>query len=195
MKRLFDALEALKNEKIEPSSLRKALESVNLKEIDFSEKLKGFDLLSFNRIKLMSEPLEVFLMTWPPQFFYPIHQHASFWGFVIPVSGILSETLYGYAPNKQKVFIHPTKSYKTGDLIYEPFNVIHKLQNTSPIDPLITLHVYYPPVYSFADTMIFDAKNRRLAVLNEKAEDLSWDLPEEQYKLIQENAYDIEKLW
>lgn len=195
MNKLIDALKALKGKEIEPNLVRQALESVDLKSISVDEMLKSLQPIEFNRQMIMEDPVEVFLMTWPRQFFYPIHQHNNFWGFVIPVKGFLSETIYGYAPNKRKVFIHPTKTFKKGELIYEPLNVIHKLQNTSPMETMVTLHVYYPPKYGFKGTMIFDAKNRRLAVLNEKAKTLSWDLPSEEFELVQENAYDLEKLW
>lgn len=195
MKKLIEALKALKGKEIDPNMVRQVLESADLKNLSVKEELKALKMDAFNRQMVLEDPVQVFLMTWPPQFFYPIHQHNNFWGFVVPVQGILSETIYGYAPNKRKVFIHPTKSFKKGELIYEPMNVIHKLQNTSPIEALVTLHVYFPAVYDFKGTMIFDAKNRRLAVLNEKAGDLSWDLPEDNYELVAEDAYDLEKLW
>ena len=196
MKDILEALQALKGQQIEPNMIRQALESVQLKNINLKEYIKEFkNGTEPNRNTLLKDPVEVFLMQWPPQFFYPIHQHSNFWGFVVPLRGLLSETLYGYAPNKRKVFIHPTKTFREGEIIYEPYKVIHKLQNTSPIETLITLHVYYPAVYDFNGTCIFDAKNRRLAILNEKAEALSWNLPEDRYERIEENAYDLEKLW
>lgn len=195
MKNLIEALKALKGKEIEPNLVRQALESVDLNKISIKNALKNLKTDEFNRQIVMEDPLQVFLMTWPPQFFYPIHQHNNFWGFVIPVQGFLSETIYGHAANKRKMFIHPTKTFKKGELIYEPLNVIHKLQNTSPIESMVTLHVYYPPVYDFKGTMIFDAKNRRMAVLNEKARDLSWELPQDNFEMIEEEAYDLEKLW
>ena len=195
MKEILDALHALKGQKIEPNLVRQVLESLQFRNIhlgDFFEDISSKDL---ERKMLSKDPLEVFLLRWPPQFFYPIHQHDNFWGFVIPLKGILSETLYGHAPNKRKVFIHPTKTFREGEIIYEPYKVIHKLQNTSPLETLITLHVYYPPEYNFDGTHIFDAKNRRLAVLNDKAETISWDLPADHYERMEDDAYELEKLW
>jgi len=195
MKKLLQALEALKGKPIDSNLLRQTLESLDLKRLNVKEEMKQLDRTKFHRITLMEDPVQVFLMNWPPQFFYPIHQHKNFWGFVIPIEGFLSETLYGHAPNKRKVFVHPTKTFKEGELIYEPLNVIHKLQNTSPIQSMVTLHVYFPPDYGFEGTMIFDAKNRRLAVLNAQAEDLDWNLPADRFERIEEEAYDVEKLW
>jgi len=195
MKQIIELLKSLKGKEIDPNIVRGAILTVDLKKIGIEEEFRNLKADEFHRQLVMDDPIQVFLMTWPPQFFYPIHQHNNFWGFVIPVEGVLSETIYGYAPNKRKVFIHPTKNYNKGELIYEPLNVIHKLQNASPIDILITLHIYYPPGYNFTGTMIFDAKNRMLAVLNEKASSLSWDLPEDHYELVEKNAYDLEKLW
>ena len=195
MNRIIKALKALKDKTIEPNIVRQALESINMKSIRVDNAYENPDSDSYKKYILMEEPFQVYLMNWSPQFFFPIHQHNNFWGFVIPIQGVLSETIYGYAANKKKVFIHPTKSYKPGELVYEPFNIIHKLQNTSPIEPITTIHIYHPPSFNFKGTTIFDAKNRTLAVLNEKAQVLSWDLPEDQYETIQEEAYTLEKLW
>lgn len=195
MKEIIQALQSLKGKEIEPNIVRQTLYAINLKKLVIDKEIKDLKKDEFNRRMITNDPMQIFLMTWPPQFFYPIHQHANFWGFVIPIKGVLSETIYGYAPNKRKVFIHPTKTFNKGELIYEPYNVIHKLQNASPIDKLITLHLYYPPDYSFKGTTIFDAKNRKLAVLNEKANNISWDLPSDHYELLAEDAYDLEKLW
>ena len=195
MNQIKKALQALKGKEIDPNMVRQSLESINFKTIRPEDMFTKDDLDVQGRYMIMDDLFQVYFMVWAPQFFFPIHQHNNFWGFVIPIKGVLSETIYGYAPNKRKVFIHPTKSFKSGELIYEPSNVIHKLQNASPIEELITLHIYYPPTYNFKDTKIFDAKNRTLAVLNEKAQTLAWDLPEDHYEMIQEDAYDLEKLW
>ncbi|MGM0573958.1 MAG: cysteine dioxygenase, partial [Bacteroidota bacterium] len=195
MKNLLNVLENIDTSNIKPKVVREVLQSVDLKNLSYKSYLEGYDLGQYNRIRLSDKHLQVFLMTWPPQFLLPIHQHKNFWGFVIPLEGIVSETIYGYAPRKKKVYLHPTKTYKPGEIIYEPYNVIHKLQNTSPLDTTVSLHIYYPPSMGYKGTMIFDAQNRRMAVLNEKAKALSWDLPEDHYDSILEDAYDVEKLW
>ncbi|MFO7874615.1 MAG: cysteine dioxygenase family protein [Bacteroidales bacterium] len=195
MKNLLNVLENIDTSNIKPKVVREVLQSVDFKNLSYKSYLEGYDLGQYNRIRLSDKHLQVFLMTWPPQFLLPIHQHKNFWGFVIPLEGIVSETIYGYAPRKKKVYLHPTKTYKPGEIIYEPYNVIHKLQNTSPLDTTVSLHIYYPPSMGYKGTMIFDAQNRRMAVLNEKAKALSWDLPEDHYDSILEDAYDVEKLW
>lgn len=195
MKEILDLLHSFEEKTVEPGILKRELEAIKPARLFRRAGIPDIQPDKYHRRMLMQSPFEVFIMEWAPQFFFPIHQHNNFWGFVIPLQGILSETIYGYAPNKKKVFIHPTRSHKSGDLIYEPVNVIHKLQNISPIDPLFTLHVYYPAPYTFKGTMMLDAKNRTIAILNEKAPMLSWDLPEDNYELIQEEAYDLEKLW
>lgn len=195
MKQLLQTLNQLKEGGIDPTNTMNAILAIDYKSIDYKEYLEGYELDVYNRIKISDSPLQIFLMTWPPQFLLPIHQHKNFWGYVIPLQGIVAETIYGYAARKKKVYLHPTKTHKHGEIIYEPFNVIHKLQNTSPLEPTISLHIYYPPSYNYEGTMIFDAQNRRLAVLNEKATALSWDLPADHYQTIVEDAYDVEKLW
>lgn len=195
MKEIVRVLKGLKGQTIEPNIVRQAIESVDLSKITLTDEVVFIEKDAHGRQTIIADPVQLFLMTWPPQFFYPIHQHNNFWGFVVPIQGVLSETIYGYAPNKKKVFIHPTKTFGRGNLIYQPLNVIHKLQNASPLDPLITLHIYYPPGYNFKGTTIFDAKNRTLAILNEKANTLSWDLPEDNYDQVVEDAYSLEKLF
>lgn len=195
MKQVLQVLNELKEGSIDPTTTLKALKAIDFKNISYEEYLEGYDPNEYNRIKINDSPMQVFLMTWPPQFFLPIHQHKNFWGYVIPLQGIVAETIYGYAARKKKVFLHPTKTHKQGEIIYEPFNVIHKLQNTSPLESTISLHIYYPPKYNYDGTMIFDAQNRRLAVLNEKAESLSWEFPPDHYHKIVEDAYIVEKLW
>ncbi len=195
MKHLIEALKKLEGQNIEQNLVRKALSGIDFTKLSYRQYLDGKNLEEYNRIKIRDEPLQVFLMTWPPQFMLPIHQHKNFWGFVIPLEGIVAETIYGYAARKKKVFLHPTKTFKPGELIYEPYNVIHKLQNTSPLDACISLHIYHPPFYNYNGTLIFDAQNRKLAVLNEKASMLSWALPADHYDSVMENAYEVEKLW
>ncbi len=195
MKDLIQKLNNLEEKKIEPNRVKKILNETDLGKLSYKEYTEGKDMSIYNRIKISDSPLQVYIMTWPPQFLLPIHQHRNFWGYVIPLEGIVAETIYGYAPRKKKVFLHPTKTYKPGEIIYEPYNVIHKLQNTSPLEPTISLHIYYPPYYNYKGTMIFDAQNRKMAVLSEKAEMLSWDLPPDNYESVLENAYDVEKLW
>ncbi len=195
MKHFVQKLAQLKGQKIDPALVKKVLSEIDFKALDYKDYLEGKDMGVYNRISIIEDPMQVFLMTWPPQFLLPIHQHKNFWGYVIPLEGIVAETIYGYAPRKKKVFLHPTKTYKEGEIIYEPYNVIHKLQNTSPLDVTISIHIYYPPTINYKGTMIFDAQNRKMAVLNEKAESLSWDLPEDQYDSVMEEAYDVEKLW
>ncbi|MDR4987879.1 MAG: cysteine dioxygenase family protein [Bacteroidales bacterium] len=195
MKQLLEALRRLEGKTIEPALVMQTLSGINLKQLTYDEYLEGYDVNTYNRIKINDTPLQVFLMTWPPQFFLPIHQHRNFWGYVVPLKGLISETIYGYAARKKKVYLHPTKTHKPGEIIYEPFNVIHKLQNTSPLESSVSIHIYYPPLYNYSGTMIFDAQNRKLAVLNAKATVLSWELPADHYDEVIEDAYDVEKLW
>ena len=195
MKQVLQALNQLQGKEIDPANAMKVIADIHYKDVDYEKYLEGHDSMAYNRIKINDSPMQVFLMTWPPQFLLPIHQHKNFWGYVIPLKGIIAETVYGYAARKKKIYLHPTKTYKPGEIIYEPYNVIHKLQNTSPLEPTISLHIYYPPFYNYDGTLIFDAQNRRLAVLNEKAPALSWDLPADNYHEVTEDAYDVEKLW
>jgi predicted metal-dependent enzyme (double-stranded beta helix superfamily) len=195
MEKILNDLKALAGKKIEPNLVREIILSHDLKNLPYQDYIKDADMSIYNRIPLMEEPVQAFIMIRPPQHNLPIHHHNNFWGFIVPLRGIVAETVYRYDEPKQKMYIHPTKTYSKGEYIYEPFNVLHKLQNTSPIEPAITFHVRYPSVYNYAGTMIIDAKNRRLAILSEKAQQVGWDLPDNHYQRVEENAYDLEKLW
>jgi hypothetical protein len=195
MKKIIEDLKALEGKKIEPNSVLKILQSHDLKNLQYEEYLKDADMKSYHRIPILEEPVQAFIMIRPPQHNLPIHHHNNFWGYIVPLSGIVAETVYNYEKKARKVYIHPTKTYSKGEFIYEPFNVLHKLQNTSPLEPAITFHVRYPSVYDYSGTMIIDAKNRRLAILSDKAEKVGWDLPEDHYQSIEDNAYELEKLW
>ncbi len=195
MKNLLQALEQVDKKQITPTNINALLSKTDFSNLDYESYVKGQSMDEYVRIKITDSPLQVFFMIWPPQFLLPIHQHKNFWGYVIPLKGIVAETIYGYAARKKKVYLHPTKTFKPGEIIYEPYNVIHKLQNSSPLEPTLSLHIYYPPFYDYNGTLIFDAQNRKLAVLNEKATKLSWDLPTDHYSRIEEGAYDVEKLW
>lgn len=195
MEKLLMDLKGLEGKTIEPNIVRTILLSHNLRTLNYQKYLEGADLTGYNRIDLMDGPVQAFIMTRPPQHHLPIHQHNNFWGFIVPLRGIVSETMYNFDSTKLKVYIHPTKTYSKGEYIFEPFNLLHKLQNPSPIEAAITFHVRYPSKYTYTDTMIIDAKNRRLAVLSDKASMVGWDLPEEHYQSIEENAFDLEKLW
>lgn len=195
MEKLLQELQALKGKTIDPNLIRKIILSHDLRNLDYRQYLEGTDMSSYHRIPLLEEPVQAFIMVRPPQHHLPIHQHNNFWGFIIPLEGVVSETMYNYDVTKGKVYIHPTKTYSTGDYIFEPFNLLHKLQNISPIDPAITFHVRYPSKYNYEGTMILDAKNHKMAVLSGNASQVGWDLPQDHYQTIEENAYELEKLW
>lgn len=195
MEKLLNDLKALAGKKIEPNLVRKTILKHDIKKLEYADYIKGADFTTYNRIPLFEEPLQAFIMIRPPQHSLPIHHHNNFWGFIVPLQGVVAETVYNYDAPKHKVFIHPTKTFSKGEYIYEPFNVLHKLQNNSPLEPAITFHVRYPSVYNYTGTMIIDAKNRRLAILSDKATEVGWDLPEDHYQKVMENAYELEKLW
>ena len=195
MKKLLQDLKSLEVGKIEPNAIRELIRSHDLRNLNYEPYLESQELTGYHRIPLMEEPVQAFIMIRPPQHNLAIHHHNNFWGFIVPLKGMVAETIYRYDQPKRKVYIHPTKTYTKGDYIYEPFNVLHKLQNNSPIDPAITFHIRYPSVYDYSGTMIIDAKNRRLAFLSKKATEIGWDLPADYYEKIEEEAYDLEKLW
>lgn len=195
MRQVIEKLKSLKPEEIEPNNLKIKLSKFDFTSVDYLSYIedKGFD--DYYRVVIMDSPLRVLLNVWPPQYQLPTHQHNNFWGYVAVLKGLITETAFVFDSDSNQLLCHPPKSYQKGEVIFEPLNVIHHLQNPSPSKPLVTAHFYYPRVYDYNGTMIFDLKKRNLAELNEKAPGVSWNHPPEFYTRIEEKAFDVVNLW
>jgi hypothetical protein len=195
MEKLLKDLKGLKGKEIEPNIVRSVILSHDLRQLQYQHYIKDAGLVNYSSIPILQDPVQVFIMIRPPQHHLPVHLHNNFWGFVIPLKGMVTESIYNYDITRSKIFIHPSKTYSKGDYIFEPFNLVHKLQNPSPYDPAITLHVRFPAKYDYNGTMIFDINAHKLAVLSNKAQQVDWNLPEDNYIKTEENAYTTETLW
>ncbi|MFP4288297.1 MAG: hypothetical protein ACLFQS_03485 [Bacteroidales bacterium] len=195
MRQVIEELKSLRSEEIEPNNLKIKLSKFDFTNVEYLSFLedKGFD--DYYRVVIMDSPLRVILNVWPPQYQLPTHQHNNFWGYVAVLKGLITETAFVFDSDSNQLLCHPPKSYQKGEVIFEPLNVIHHLQNPSPSKPLVTAHFYYPRVYDYNGTMIFDLKKRILAELNEKAPGVSWNHPAEFYSRIEEQAFDVVNLW
>lgn len=195
MKNVLERIKMLKPEALEPNRLREVLQEIDFSQVDYEPFLEGFDTQEYNRITLLDAPLKVFITTWPSQYYLPAHRHNHFWGYITVLKGLLTETTFAFDADQNKLFCHPPKSFKKGELIFEPMNTTHHLQNPSPSKPLITLHFYFPAKYNYDGVLIFDIKNRRIAELNDKARRISWDLGAECYRRVEDSSFDVENLW
>lgn len=193
--KVLEKVAGLQENQIEPNFLKNTLDSIDFAHVDYYSKIQGLDLDQYGRVYLVAEPLRVFLNIWPPQFQLSTHQHNNFWGYIAVMKGLLTETTFVFNPDDKVLSCHPPRSYRKGEIIFQPLNGIHHLQNPSPSKPLITMHFNYPPRYNYHGVNIFNIRNRRRAVLNEKASGISWNHPADQYLSIEENAFEVVNLW
>ncbi len=195
MKKLLLLLNKISETSINSNLVKSLLDKVDFADIDYKAFTSGYNLKQYNKIIVKNKPLQVFIVTWPPQATLPVHQHNKYWGYITVLEGTVSESLYSYDEKKKILSIHPSRSMKKGETIYEPLNIIHQLTNPSPLDVSISLHLYYPTNYDYDGTLIFDIENKKLAELNKKAPNVSWNHPDEFYKKIEADAFEISKLW
>ncbi len=195
MKKVLERLKKLNPEEIDPNTLKAELSKVDFSSVEYMDYLKGEELDSYFRVSLMDFPVRVFLNVWPAQFQLPAHQHKNFWGYIAVLKGLLTETSFVFEEEESKLSCHPPKSFRKGEVVFEPLNVIHHLQNPSPSKPLVTAHFYFPTVTDYNGVKIFDIRNRRITELNEKATSISLDHPEGYYREVKENAFSVVNLW
>lgn len=195
MKKVIEKLKQLENKEIEPNILKTTLNAFDFASVDYMSYLGDDPMDSYRRVYIIESPIKVFLTVWPAEHQLPAHQHNNFWGYIAVLKGLLTETSFVFDPDDAQLSCHPPKSYRKGEVIFEPSNGIHHLQNPSPSKPLVTAHFYYPPIYDYNGVMIFDIKNRRIAELSEKAPGISWEHPKDHYKQIEEDAFSVLNLW
>ncbi len=195
MKKVLEKLSKLSEKEIEPNILKTTLDTFDFAQVDYMSYLEGIDLQQYKRIYIMEKPLRVFLNIWPSQFQLSTHQHNNFWGYIAVLKGLLTETSFVFSTEDKILSCHPPKSYRKGEVVFEPLNVIHHLQNPSPSKPLVTAHFYFPPVYDYNGVIIFDLKSKKIAELNAKAPGISWEHPDDHYNKIEDNAFEVVNLW
>jgi hypothetical protein len=193
--RILEKINNLKDKEIEPNILKTTLDGIDFAHVDYYPNIEGVDLEQYGRVYLSDSPLRMFMSIWPPQHQLPTHQHNNFWGYIAVLKGLMTETTFVFDPDDNVLSCHPPKSYRKGEVIFQPLNGIHHLQNPSPSKPLITIHFNYPPEYNYDGINLFSIRFRKRAIMNEKAKSISWDNPDDHYKSIQENAFDVVNLW
>ncbi|MBW6480051.1 MAG: hypothetical protein K0B37_11525 [Bacteroidales bacterium] len=195
MKKVLEKLQKLDKEKIEPNILKITLNSIDFAQVDYMSFLEGKSCDEYKRVHLMDSPLRVFLNIWPAQHQLPVHQHNNYWGYIAVLKGLLTETSFVYEDEEKQLSCHPPKNFRKGEVIFEPLNGIHHIQNPSPSKPLVTAHFYYPSIMNYNGVRIFDIKKKRMATLNEKADRVSWGHPKDYYSQIEKKAFTVVNLW
>ncbi len=195
MEKVLEKLKKLDPDKIEPNILKTTLNTIDFAQVDYYSYLNDVSFENYSRIFIMKSPLRVFLNIWPSQHQLPVHQHNNFWGYIAVLKGLLTETSFVFEEEEKKLSCHPPKNYRKGEVIFEPLNGIHHIQNPSPSKPLVTAHFYHPPIMSYNGVRIFDIKKKKMAWMSEKAPGVSWQHPKDYYSKIERNAFSVVNLW
>jgi ubiquinone/menaquinone biosynthesis C-methylase UbiE len=142
----------------------------------------------YQRFEILKKPIEITWMYWPPNSSSAIHEHDDFHGFIYVKEGCLDNIEYHYDTTTKRLYEKGfMKGWKEGYFRETPY-AIHQIANRTN-RPAISLHIYMPPIHSFAGTKIFDPDQRRIGILNEKASKASWKEPLSSFDQIIENAF------
>jgi hypothetical protein len=173
------------------SALYLLLNNIDLSKLNYHKHLDLSFKGAYNRIHLLNSPAEVILMYWPAKAESAIHQHNEFWGYVKNLEGSLTERTFEFDDTVLKYT--GTTNYMVGSVLFEKENAVHQIINSSKVNALVTLNIYYPPHRNLEGTKIFDTKNKTIAVLNNHATSVSWENPAENFKDVIQNAFDYEE--
>lgn len=161
---------------------------LNFKTLDWSPDLPSIDRPDdYARNILCLDPYEVVLLHWPPGVKSAVHLHEGFWGYVLCLEGVVENVAYGLTDGE----LEQTSLVQAfpGGILPEPDGTIHKIQNGSQTDRLVTLHFYSPALDSLEGLKLFDLATGTIKTLNGLAPTASLNLPEEHYEHIEANAF------
>jgi cysteine dioxygenase len=106
-----------------------------------------------------STQFEIMVMCWNSGQRSSIHDHAGSLGGLKILSGLLTESLFGKAPNGMIKSL-TSGDYEAGSIRVEETSLIHQISNLQTNDgQAISLHIYVPPlvrmkVYSLEDASV-----------------------------------------
>lgn len=136
---------------------------------------------------LCLDPFEVVLLHWPPGVQSAVHLHEGFWGYVLCLEGVVENVAYGL---DQGVMAQTSLVQAfPGGILPEPDGTIHKIQNGSETDRLVTLHFYFPALDSLDGLKLYNLEAGTIKVLNELAPTASLNLPESHYASVERDAF------
>lgn len=146
------------------------------------------DQVGYARNILAMEPLEVVLLHWPGGVESAVHEHRGFWGYVLCLEGVMENVDYSLHDGtvREKGLTH----VMSGGIMPEPDGTIHKLVNSSPDKPLITLHFYAPALESLEGLRLFDLKAGDIYVCHDETPSATLGLADEMYGQILRNQFD-----
>lgn len=159
----------LVNKPLSLASIRFLLDNVDLSEKEIKA-LACFDQETYSRKRLFkNEHCEVLLLSWLNGQRSKIHDHLHTSCGVKIMHGEATETLFEVAANGQ-IFASQSTHYPQGSVTVSQDNDIHQISNLQAGDePLITLHIYSPPLNQFH---LYQLENGQPELLNLNEE--SW---------------------
>ena len=100
MEEFLKFFSSLKKDQFSVEALRQIILKANpfvldLKELDFPEPEEG----SYSRFKILSNPLTISVVRWPPSGESAIHLHNDFCGYVAVVEGIIENRIFDLDEN------------------------------------------------------------------------------------------------
>ncbi|WP_255902890.1 cysteine dioxygenase [Vibrio campbellii] len=152
----------LANKPISLASIRFILDHVELTKEEIKS-LASFDKETYSRQRLFkSEHCEVLILSWLNGQRSKIHDHLNTSCGVKILHGEATETVFEKAANGH-IFASQSTQYQEGNVTVSKDNDIHQISNLQADDePLITLHVYSPPLDQFYTYQIESGKSELL---------------------------------
>ncbi|PCJ84545.1 MAG: hypothetical protein COA57_09110 [Flavobacteriales bacterium] len=191
MEKVISKLKTLSKTDLSFENLGLILSEFNFNSVNYKHLLPPAPIDGdYSRNILLMQPLECVILLWPPKAESAIHHHEGFWGYVAVLEGECDNIEYTLKDGilKESKAMRGVK----GGIIPEQNGIIHKLINPSGTQPTITANFYYPPLKDFKGMKIFNLKERKIGILNEKAQSASWTEPKEHFEKTEENAFELE---
>ncbi|WP_415674636.1 hypothetical protein [Vibrio neptunius] len=139
----------LSNKPLSLATIRFILENVALDDTEIKA-LSSFDQDNYCRRRLFkNDHCEVLILSWLNGQRSKIHDHLNTACGVRVLHGEATETLFETAANGH-IYASQSSHYQQGSVTVSKDNDIHQISNLQADDePLVTLHVYSPPLQQF----------------------------------------------
>lgn len=116
------------------------------------------------KLLFYSPDVEVLIMGFLPERECPPHDHGKADGLVLVCYGEARHKVFTRHHNSLQLVLD-TRELQ-GYILDAPIDCVHGMGNSSTHKPLITLHVYWPPIEQMS---VFDLDQKRIYIVNDKA--------------------------
>jgi cysteine dioxygenase len=156
------------------------------------EMIPGVPHSEYLRIPVYTGNCVAILMIWGINGGTAIHGHGGIEGTVIVLKGIVKEEKFRFSGTD--VELVSSKIHVPGDVLEEDQETIHSLFNRDETWS-VTLHIYNTNLNSLSGTIMYDAENKRVGILNDLAKTTSWKEDPKSFRaIIPFNQYFQEKM-